>query len=162
MSVCFFKMHVFCSSLHYSTVGLLRFGVAVTLLHGRLNKVTLRLTTLILGWVTVFGRANHLSISPSHSGQLSLLPSVGREVSTSQSAVILCGWGVKVCMAHSTCGSACGWQVKLCDHPLTRAIPERLGDEFLMTKRYTNLRLLYFTLVQVSSGVFRRFAIPTF
>jgi len=37
-------------------------------------------------------RANHLSIS---SGQLSLLPSVGREMSTGQSAVTLCGWGVK-------------------------------------------------------------------
>jgi len=34
----------------------------------------------------------HLSISPSHRGQLSLLPSVGREMSTSQSVVMLCGW----------------------------------------------------------------------
>ena len=32
---------------------------------------------LILGWVIVVGQANHLSISPSHSDQLSLLPSVG-------------------------------------------------------------------------------------
>jgi len=38
---------------------------------------------------------NHLSISPSHPGQLGLLPSVGQEMSTSQSAVMLCGWGVK-------------------------------------------------------------------
>ena len=37
-------------------------------------------------------------------GQLSLLPSVGREMSTSQSAVMLCGWGVKAGMVHSTCG----------------------------------------------------------
>jgi len=41
--------------------------------------------------VTVFGRANHLSISPSHSVQLSLLRSVGREMSTGQGAVTLCG-----------------------------------------------------------------------
>ena len=34
-------------------------------------------------------------ISPSHPGLLSLLPSAGREVSNSQSAVMLCGWGVK-------------------------------------------------------------------
>jgi len=40
-----------------------------------------------LGWVTVFGRADHLSVSPSHPHQLSLLPSAGREMSTSQSAV---------------------------------------------------------------------------
>jgi len=37
-------------------------------------------------------------------GQLSLLPSVRQEMSTSQSAVMLCGWGVKVGIAHSTCG----------------------------------------------------------
>jgi len=47
---------------------------------------------------------NHLSISPSHPGQLSLLPSVGREMSTSQSTVMLYGWGVKTGMVHSTCG----------------------------------------------------------
>jgi len=32
----------------------------------------------------------------SHPGQLSLLPSVGREMSTGQSAMMMrCGWGVK-------------------------------------------------------------------
>jgi len=31
----------------------------------------------------------------SHSGQLSLLPSVGWKMSTDQSAVMLYGWGVK-------------------------------------------------------------------
>jgi len=31
----------------------------------------------------------------SHPGQLSLLPSVGRERSTGQSAVMRCGWGVQ-------------------------------------------------------------------
>jgi len=31
----------------------------------------------------------------SHSGQLSLLPSAGRIISTGQSAVTLCGWTVK-------------------------------------------------------------------
>jgi len=39
-------------------------------------------------------RINYLSIPLSHPGKLSLLPSVGREMSTSQSAVMLCGWGV--------------------------------------------------------------------
>jgi len=55
---------------------------------------------LILGWVTVFGRANNPSISPSYPGQLSLLPSAEREMSTSQSAVTLCGSGVKAGMVH--------------------------------------------------------------
>ena len=31
----------------------------------------------------------------SHPGQLSLLPSTGQEMSIGQSAVMLCGWGVK-------------------------------------------------------------------
>jgi len=56
---------------------------------------------LVLGWVTIFWRANHLIISQSHPGQLSLLLSLGREVSTSHSVVMLCDWGVKAGMAHS-------------------------------------------------------------
>ena len=39
-------------------------------------------------------QANHLDISPS------LLPSAGREMSTSQRVVTLCGWGVEAGMAH--------------------------------------------------------------
>jgi len=38
----------------------------------------------------------------SHSGQLSLLPSAGRKMRIGQSAVMLCGWGVKAGMIHST------------------------------------------------------------
>jgi len=45
--------------------------------------------------VIVFGMANHLSISPTCPGQLSLLPSAEREMSTGYSAVMLCCWGVK-------------------------------------------------------------------
>ena len=41
---------------------------------------------LALGWVTIFRRAIHLDISPSHTGW---------EMSTGQSAVMLCSWGVK-------------------------------------------------------------------
>jgi len=59
-----------------------------------INEVTLRRARLVLGWVTVF-----VGIPPrhttSHLGQLSLIPSAGRETSTSKSAVLLCGWGVK-------------------------------------------------------------------
>jgi len=58
----------------------------------------------ILGWVTVFGRANHLGVSPSHPGQLSFLPSLDHEMSTSQSMVMLYGWEVKAVMVHSACG----------------------------------------------------------
>ena len=69
-------------------------------------------------------------------------------MSTGQSAVTLCGWGVKAGVVHYTCGQTCRRQVKLYDPSLTRAIPERFRDEFLMLKRCTNLRLRYFTSVQ--------------
>ena len=36
-----------------------------------------------------------LQYATSHSGQVSFLPYVGREMSTGQSAVMLCGWGLK-------------------------------------------------------------------
>jgi len=48
----------------------------------RWSRVQFPTAGLILGWVTVFGRVNHLSISPSHPDQLSLLPSAGRELIT--------------------------------------------------------------------------------
>jgi len=54
-----------------------------------INKVTLRRVRLVLGWVTVCGRVNHLGMqnnATSHPGQLSLAipPWVGA-VSTSES-----------------------------------------------------------------------------
>jgi len=85
--------------------------LAVTALGSRLDGrgSNSRPPRQIPGWVTFFGRAIHLS----HPRQLSLLPSAEREMSTDQSAVTLCGWGVKEGMVHSTCGCTCGWQVKL-------------------------------------------------
>ena len=88
--------------------------------------------------VTVFGRANHLSISPSQPGQLGLLPSAGREMSTGQSAATLCGWGVKAWLI--TCGCMCWWQVKLCDPSLTRANLSALEMSIArIGKRHTNV-----------------------
>jgi len=46
----------------------------------------------LLGSVKVFARVNYLGISPSHTGQLSLLTNAGREMSTDQSSMMLCGW----------------------------------------------------------------------
>jgi len=55
-----------------------------------------RLPRLVLGWMTVFGRVNHLGISPSHLGQLSLLPCMrDGDKYRGQSAVMLCAWAVK-------------------------------------------------------------------
>ena len=39
-----------------------------------------------------------------HSGQHSVLPSEARKISTGQSAVTLCGWGVNAGMVYSNCG----------------------------------------------------------
>ena len=46
-------------------------------LHGR--EFDSRPPRLVLGWVTVFERLNHLGISPNHLGQRSFLTYVGRE-----------------------------------------------------------------------------------
>jgi len=55
-------------------------------LNSRLDgrKFDFRPPRLELGWITVFGLANHLSISPSHPDQVGLLPSAGGEMSSSQ------------------------------------------------------------------------------
>ena len=70
-------------------------------------------------------------------------------MSTGQSAVTLCGWGVKEIWFIPLVDKRNRWQVKLCDPSLTRAIPERFREEFIMIKLYTNLRLLF---VKRSSG----------
>jgi len=62
---------------------------------------------ITLGWVTIFERAHHFSISLSHPGQLNLLPSAGQEMSTGYSAAMLCGWGVKA-----------GWLTSYVDRPI--------------------------------------------
>jgi len=77
----------------------LRRGVAVTSL-GVSTKL-LHIGPVTTGMGDRLRRTNHLSISPSHPGQLSLQPSAGREMGTRQSAVMLCGWGVKAGMVHS-------------------------------------------------------------
>jgi len=121
----------------FHPVGLSLLGSLVVMaLNSRLDgrEFNSRPLRLVLGWVTVFGRANHLSISPNYRGQLSLLPYVGPEMSTGQSAVTFCRWVVNwegslhlwinVWVSEHTV-----WQVKLCDPSLTRAIPERFGNE---------------------------------
>jgi len=50
---------------------------------GRINEVTLRRGPVRTGMDDRLRRTNHLSISPSHLGQFSLLLSPGREKSTS-------------------------------------------------------------------------------
>ena len=71
-----------------------------------INEVTLRWARLVLGWVTVSGvqllvRGNLSRYITSHPCQLSLAipPWVG-VMSTSQRAVMLCGWGVKAGIVH--------------------------------------------------------------
>ena len=52
-----------------------------------------------------------LSSVTIHSSQLSLLPSVGLEMSTGRSVVMLCGWGVKAGLPHTIADlNMGGWQ----------------------------------------------------
>jgi len=78
--------------------------------------VTSILGRLVLGWVIVFG------VDTSHSGQLSLLPSVRREMSTAPKCGHALRLGSKGRMAHSIRVGAWHCQVNLCDSSLTRAI----------------------------------------
>jgi len=97
------------------------------------------------GSVTVFGRINHLSISPSPPGQLSLLPSVGREMSTSQSDVRNVLWPGSKGRLHF--GWTYRWQVRLRNPLLTRALPERLRDDRLIMISAIQIRLLLVVLL---------------
>jgi len=87
-----------------------------------INKVTL------LGRVST-GTCDRLWVNKpplsltDHQGQLCLLCSVGGEMST---VMMLCSWGVKAGMAHSTCGLNV-WVAG--DTSLTCAIHEHLRDK---------------------------------
>ena len=80
------KKHLLQRLFHFIADGLI-FSVA-TWRNGNalisIDKVTLRRARLVLGWVTVFGQAYPPRYVASHLGQLSLLPSAGREMSTGQ------------------------------------------------------------------------------
>ena len=60
---------------------------------GHINEAAVRQARLVLGWVTVFGGHTTMVSLPNHLGQLSLLPSVGRENENQPRAVTFCGWG---------------------------------------------------------------------
>ena len=80
---------------------------------------------LVLGWVTVFGRAYHLDSNlPPRPTQPPALRGTGNGYRPQ------CGdaqrLGIKGTMARSIRESACGWQVQLCDPLLTFIV---LGDK---------------------------------
>jgi len=84
------------------------------------------------------------SVCTNHPGQLSFMPSEVYKTSTSQTAMMLWGWGTNAGMAHSTCEYMCGWQGKLRDPSLACAIPDSSQDKSLVIKHHTNLQ---FTLL---------------
>ena len=88
------------------------------------NEVPLLPARLVLREVTVSACRQIISvIKPATEDNSASYPQgTGNEC---QSAVTMCGCGVKTGMAHSVCGCTCGWQVNLCDLSLTCAIPER-------------------------------------
>ena len=65
-----------------------------------MNEVTLRRARLVLGWVTGT-RGPTAGAGNSHPGQLSLaIPPWLNATSTSQRAVMPCGWGTKAGMVR--------------------------------------------------------------
>jgi len=64
-------------------------------------------------------------------------------MSTSQSAWMLCGRGVKADGSFHLWTNAWVAGTTVCDPSLTRAIPERLRHEQLIIKRYTNKAYLH-------------------
>jgi len=71
---------------------------------GRINEVALRRARLVLGWVKVFG-GQTISVFHQATPRPTQPPTLsGREMRTSQSAMMLCGWGVKAGITHSICG----------------------------------------------------------
>jgi len=71
---------------------------------------------LVLGWVTRLQAGIPPRCVTSHPGQFSPLPSVGREISTGQRAVMRCGWEIKAGWFIPFVDKRVGaWQVKLCD-----------------------------------------------
>jgi len=74
--------------------------ISFTIVH--VNKVILCRACLVLRWMTVCRYTS--SCVTNQSGQLSLLPSAGWEMSTGQSVVTLCSRGVKA-----------GWLIPLVD-----------------------------------------------
>jgi len=91
---------------------------------GYISEFILRGTRWAVEWLAVFRSDKSPRYVTSRQGQLSLLPSAGRELSTGQSAGILWGWGVKAGLAQCIVKSF-GWKVILCDPLLTRSISER-------------------------------------
>jgi len=58
---------------------------------------------LVLGWVTICGRVNHIGLQPVTRANSAFYPQRDG-MSTSQNVVTLCCWEVKAGMFHSTCG----------------------------------------------------------
>jgi len=80
----------------------------------------------------------------SHSGQLSFLPYVGRELSTEQSAVMRCGWGVKAGWIVSFVDKCVGGR-KYCAIPREHVAFERFEGKFT---RKCAIRLSCLQLIQ--------------
>jgi len=98
-----------------------------------ITEVASRRARLVLGWVTVFG--GHTS----HLRQLSLLPSVGRDMSTCQKAVKTCGreWYIPLRIKVWSAGKTAQFFANMF-HAY-----KRFREERLMIKRCKNLRLFW-------------------
>ena len=124
------------------------FGIVVSALVS-INEVNLCPARLVLGWVTVFGvqpplPENLSQYITSHPSQLSLAipPWVGT-MSTSQTAVMPCSWGVKVRMVREWVAGKTVWCP--CYHrPYLNALAMGSSNNRALYKCL--ITLLYFTI----------------
>ena len=125
---------------------------------GRFNEVTLRRAPLVLGWVTSLrtGKLPQYFTKPPRPTQPPTLSETGNEYQPKCGDALRLGSKGRYGSVHLRINVQVH-QVKLCDPSLTRAIPERFRDESrLMIKRYTNLRILYFTdTIRFESATYR-------
>jgi len=104
-----------------------------------INEVTLRRTRLVLGWATVCGRVNHLSLWPVTQANSAFYPaSAGRKMSTGQNAVTLCCWRVMFRYGSFHLWINVWVTSKTVWSLFKHVIPERLRGELLLIKCYTN------------------------
>jgi len=73
-----------------------------------MNAKSLKIVIKMFLTVTLVRWTERFKPRTSHPGQLSLLPSAGKEIEYQPRCGDLCGWGVKAGKAHSICRCTMG------------------------------------------------------
>jgi len=115
----------------------------------RINN-TEHISNVTLWLMTIFSRQTTLCVM-NQSDQLNLLSSVRFQMSTGQSAVMIC-LGVDTGTADSIVDGTWGWQVQLCDPLSTHTMSEGLNMNSLSTHTHTTTHTHTHTLMAFFPG----------